>query len=621
MDVFDLVAKLTLDTSEYDKSLGDSEQNAMSFGKVFGGIAGGVAGAAAIGATAITAIGTATVGATKAVIDGASDVASYGDNIDKMSQKMGLSIESYQEWDAVMQHSGTSMESLKASMKTLANAAETGNEAFAQLGITEEEIANLNQEDLFSTTITALQNVEDTTQRTYLAGKLLGRGATELGALLNTSAEDTQAMKDRVHELGGVMSEEAVKASANFQDNLQDLTTAMDGVKRNILSDLLPGLSMLMDGFTRLLSGDMDADAILDEGIGKLLDGIENAGEKVINIASDILPRVIEGIANHFPELINGVVSLLTTMVPVLLDALANDVLPSLLSALPPILEMLFEVIPPFFFSVLDKVLEFIPQLMELAITLVLALADGISEALPELIPTAVSIVMQLIHVILRNLDKIVGAALDILMALVEGILTALPQLDTASYEIIFELIGAIIRMLPKIIETAITVISEFVGYLVETGIRLINGDIFGRLLDALVDVWKTINWGEIGSNIIKGIIEGITKGWDMMKDAVSGVVQKIKDIFTGGFEIHSPSKVFENYGRMIDEGLAIGIGSGLSVDATSKMANNVNDAFEIPSKNNTDEDKIINIYFGNDLFRSVVLDAMNTEVYISGGR
>ena len=32
-------------------------------------------------------------------------------------------------------------------------------------------------------------------------------------------------------------------------------------------------------------------------------------------------------------------------------------------------------------------------------------------------------------------------------------------------------------------------------------------------------------------------------------------------------------------------------------------------------------EEKIINIFFGNELFRSVVVDALATEVYISGGR
>lgn len=68
----------------------------------------------------------------------------------------------------------------------------------------------------------------------------MGRGATELGALLNTSAEDTQKMIDDVHNLGGVMSDEAVKASAQFQDSLQNLQTAFAGVKNKAMSDLLP---------------------------------------------------------------------------------------------------------------------------------------------------------------------------------------------------------------------------------------------------------------------------------------------------------------------------------------------------------------------------------------------
>ena len=185
MDVFDLVAKLTLDTSEYDKELDNAENSSNNFGKTFGTIMGTVGTVAGVAGVAISAVGGAVVGTTKTLVDGATDVAAYGDNIDKMSQKMGISIEAYQEWDAVMQHSGTSMESMKASMKTLANAVENGNEAFEKIGLSQEALAEMSQEEIFEATISGLQNIEDTTQRTYLAGQLLGRGATELGALLN----------------------------------------------------------------------------------------------------------------------------------------------------------------------------------------------------------------------------------------------------------------------------------------------------------------------------------------------------------------------------------------------------------------------------------------------------
>ena len=226
MDVFDLVAKLTLDSSEYEKGLDDSESKGSSFVKGIKTAAKGVG-------IAVAAVTTATAAAGGAFINGAGKVAEYGDNIDKMSQKMGLSAEKYQEWDAILRHSGSSIDSMKASMKTLATAAETNSDAFEKLGISQEQLASMSQEELFEATISGLQNVSDTTERTYLAGKLLGRGATELGALLNTSAEDTEKMRQRVHELGGVMSDEAVKASAKYKDSLQDMTTAFqrfDGV-------------------------------------------------------------------------------------------------------------------------------------------------------------------------------------------------------------------------------------------------------------------------------------------------------------------------------------------------------------------------------------------------------
>ena len=98
MDVFDLSAKISLDTSDYERGLSDAEQKTAGFGKSIGG---GLTKAAKIGATAITGVATAAAGVSALFIKGASDVAAYGDNIDKMSQKMGISAEAYQEWSYV----------------------------------------------------------------------------------------------------------------------------------------------------------------------------------------------------------------------------------------------------------------------------------------------------------------------------------------------------------------------------------------------------------------------------------------------------------------------------------------------------------------------------------------
>ena len=75
------------------------------------------------------------------------ETAEYGDAIDKQSQKLGISASAYQEWEAVLQHSGTSMGAMSATFKTLANAAQDASDdqvaAFERIGLSMDEVANM----------------------------------------------------------------------------------------------------------------------------------------------------------------------------------------------------------------------------------------------------------------------------------------------------------------------------------------------------------------------------------------------------------------------------------------------------------------------------------------------
>ena len=314
MNVFELMAKISLDTSGYTKSLDTAKKAAGTVAKV--------------GVAAFAAVGTAAVGAGVKLVKETANVASYGDNIDKMSQKMGISAKAYQEWDAVMQHSGTSIDALKPSMKTMANQAQQGAEEFQKLGISQEEVKNLSQEDLFGRVIEGLQNMGEGTERTAIASKLLGRGATELGALLNTSAEDTQKMKDRVNELGGVMSDEAVKAAAKYQDQLQDMNTAIDGLKRNLLTGMMPAITTVMSGITNLASGKTDL------GLSEISKGVEEVTKQI----SKITPVIVKALVNVLPQLGKALVQNISAIVPYLPEMISTlvsaviDMLPDLIT-------------------------------------------------------------------------------------------------------------------------------------------------------------------------------------------------------------------------------------------------------------------------------------------------
>lgn len=492
-------------------------------GSALGGAFKMVTGAAAAGGAAVVAMGSQLVSAT-------SEVASYGDNIDKMSQKMGLSAEAYQEWDAVMQHSGTSMESMKSSMKTLANAAETGNEAFETLGITQEEIANMSQQQLFERTIAELQQVEDDTQRTYLAGKLLGKGATELGALLNTSAEDTQAMRDRVRELGGVMSTDAVKAAAAYQDQLQDMQTAFSGLTRNLTAEFLPGMTTIMGGLTEIFAGNSDA------GIGMITEGINSVMSKI----TEVLPQLM-------------------TVATQIIEALAQ----AIIANIPQLAQSAMDII----MSLGTFIIENLPSLIETAGQVIIQLALGIAQALPTLIPTIVEVVLTIVQYLIENIDLLIDAAIQLMIGLTTGLIQAIPILIEKAPQIIMALFNALVAAIPKLLEAGkqiITMITNAVTtygpVLLQKGQQLIL-DLKNKLLE------KIKEFVNIGKNIVDGIKKGISDAWEKLTEWFS---DKIKNLVGGVKEwlgIESPSKVFASeVGKWIPAGIAEGIEDGMGV-------------------------------------------------------
>lgn len=477
MDLFNLFAKITLDTSEYEKGLDDSEEKAEDFGKK---LKTGLGTAAKAGGIAIGAIATGTAALGTAMVKGAGEVASYGDNIDKMSQKMGISAQAYQEWDAIMQHSGTTIDGMQRGMITLSKAAETGSDAFAKLGLSQEDVASMNQEELFAATIKGLQGMEEGSERAVLAQQLLGGAAKELGPLLNTSAEETEAMRQRVHELGGVMSDEAVKAAAAYQDSLQDMSTSLDGLKRGIFAEFMPGITGVMNGLAEIFSGDPDS------GVSKINDGISDMVKKI----SDGLPKVLE----VGGKIITGLVQAITDNLPQIIDQGAA------------IIEELAV-----------GIVKQLPQLVKSGLEIIVSLADSISESLPELIPTIVDVILEIVYVLTdpENLKLLIEAAIKLIIALADGIIKALPKLLAAAAKLMEKFTEGIVKAIVKVAEAGKKVVTGFID-----GVK----SWFNQIKD-------------VGKQIIDRVKDGITGAFDAFKQSVSEKFATIKDAITAPFE------------------------------------------------------------------------------------
>ena len=570
------------------------------FASVIGGAGKAVVGAAGLAAGAVTAIGGAFVGA-------ANNVAEYGDDIDKMSQKMGLSAESYQEWEAVMQHSGTSMTSMQASMKTLANAAETGKDAFDALGISQEQIANMSQEELFEATIAGLQNVEDTTQRTYLAGQLLGRGATELGALLNTSAEETQAMRDRVHELGGVMSDEAVKAAAAYQDQLQDMKTAFGGLSRGLMSEFLPSITQVMGGLTEIFSGNSGGVDMINAGIDSLISGITEALPRVMEIATSIIESLATALLQNLPalaqcalEIVTQLLTFLVSNLPLIISTVIQlfiELVNAVVAAIPQIIEALVGAMPQIIDALCNGLITALPALISGAVTLVLALVEHLPEIIMALIEAAPQILEALataiitaapiliegfVNIFTRVIEQLAewgsqlkAKASEIFSALVENIKSWLAQLPERMAYYAGQMVGKFVNFLLQLPSKVVSVFTTLIQKVVEFGQNFMNraqetAQGFGtRLINGLLELPSKLV--SIGHDIVEGLKTGIANAWSNLtgwvKDLAGNLIQGFKD----ALEIGSPSKAFaDDVGQWIPAGIAEGIEDGMdALDST----------------------------------------------------
>lgn len=589
--------------------------------------ASGLGKGLAVAGAATAAFAGATVVATKSLYDGAAATAAYGDSIEKNSQKLGMSTEAYQEWDYVLGISGTSMQDCAVGMKTLTNKfddAKNGNEQaiadFEALGLSLEELADMSREDLFASVIAGFQEMEDSTERAALANDLFGKSGQNLTPLFNTTQEETAALIQNVHDLGGVLSEDAVNASADFVDSQRNMQTALNGLRNNMLGQFLPGLTLVNEGLSKVFSGDMD-------GINEVQSGIAS----VVNSISDVLPTFLELGSSIIVTLVNG----LTPMLPVLLQSVIGaftQVLSSLFSALP----SLIPVISSGLNLIINTILQNLPLLINTAGQLILSIVQGLNQSMGSLIPSAVSAILTIVDTLLANLDPLIEASISLITAIALGLIDALPELAVKVPEIINQIVVTLLEHLPEIITAAIKIIgalSEGIVTAIPDLLMQIPG-LVTQIVDAFADLGVQLGASAVtwASDMIDSFVGGITANISKFGDAASSLASEVKDFIGFSEPKRGPLSNFHTYAPdMIDlftEGLEEGtpqiqasMESMLSLpDATINAGVASFDGFEYPDSDSGSFELVAPIYIGNDKIDTVILKAIKKNTYRNGG-
>ena len=549
--------------------------------------------AAEVAAASIAAIGAAAVATAKKIWNLAKETADYGDTIEKNSQKVGLSMKSYQQWDYAMNLAGTSMADCTNGLKTLTNTFDDANngsksaeEKFKRLGLSLDDLKGKSREEVFGETVKALQNISDETTKAALANDMFGKSGQNLLPLFNQTNEETEKLLQEAEKYGMVMSDDAVKASAEFEDSLTKLKGTLNGVKNGLMGDFLPSLTMVMDGLSDIFAGVEGGSDKLKSGIDGILGNVDQMIPKVIDFLSTIADVVLKN-------------------APMIIESLAKGIL----NAIPKLLPTISKVI----ISIVQSLTKMLPDILKMGIQVILELAKGIAEALPELIPAIVDAVLLMVETLIDNIDLLIDAAIQLIIGLAEGIIKALPKLIEKAPVIIQKLVEALIRNLPKLIEAAIQLVImlakgimdnlgpllkacvEIIGAIVkgivdslgkifEVGAKII-GKIIEGIGNAIKDLWDwakdlpkkiadKIGEGfsaifDAGKNLISGLIDGMKKGWESLKGGVADVGNSIVDFTKNLFGIHSPSKVMRD---QIGKNLGLGIIEG--IEETEKEVN-----------------------------------------------
>ena len=383
---------------------------------------------------------------------------------------------------------------------------------------------------------------------------------------------------------------------------LDTLVTIFTGIVNGIssmLPSLLPALIELISYVVTSLLDQLPA--ILDCAL-----------ELILGLAQGILaalPVLIEAL----PEVISSIVEFLISAIPQIIDA-GIELLMALVDALPVIIDALVDALPQIIKATVTALIAAAPQIAKAGVKLLGALIEAIPVIVVELAKAVPDIVAAIIDV-LAELPGLIGEVFaEIVTDLVEWGQQMLSNASTAMSNMLSQ-VNSIIQELPgkiwthlvnavnkviawgqQMVSNASTAASNMLSKVSST-LQQLPGKVWDYLSQA---AQKVVTWGtqlaqkgaaaatqlfnsivnglsslpskmaEIGSNIVSGIWNGISSGWNWLTNKVSNLANSLLDAAKDALGINSPSKEFaDEVGRWIMPG--VGKGLDKSMPATLK--------------------------------------------------
>lgn len=556
-----------------NESMKDATNSASKMSSVMKGIGSsaikvgkGLAVAGAAAATAVTALVSKSVGAFadyEQLTGGVETLfGAGGRSVEEYAQSVGKSVSDIQgKYDSLMSAQNVVLENANKAYMTAGMSANeymdtvTGFSAslISSLGGDTNKAADyansalVDMSDNANKMGTDMESIKNAYQGfakqnyTMLDNLKLGYGGTQ---------EEMKRLLSDAEKLTGQRYN--ISSFADITQAIHAIQTQMDitGTTAKEASTTISGSwGSLKAAFQNVLVGLTTGEDMFDQSLDALINTAVTFGQNIIPAIKGALSGVgylIEGLA---PVIGETIPPLINDLAPTLANS-AVSLISSLVNGLTQNATQFSECLSNMIIVAVAGISTVVPQLLDAASKIVSNLMQGLTNSMPQIVNGAVTLIEGLVDGLVDNVPLLVMGAVQLVASLANGLIANLPRIIDAGVNLITGIVSASYSMMPQIIQNGMQLVVNLAVGLVRAIPQLIAA--LPRITGAIVKEFKSVNWFDLGLQLIKSIWEGIksigSEMWNGVKEKTSELWGGVKNVVSE--KLNNIKSAYDAHGR-----------------------------------------------------------------------
>ena len=556
-----------------NESMKDATNSASKMSSVMKGIGSsaikvgkGLAVAGAAAATAVTALVSKSVGAFadyEQLTGGVETLfGAGGRSVEEYAQSVGKSVSDIQgKYDSLMSAQNAVLENANKAYMTAGMSANeymdtvTGFSAslISSLGgdtnkaADYENSALVDMSDNANKMGTDMESIKNAYQGfakqnyTMLDNLKLGYGGTQ---------EEMKRLLSDAEKLTGQRYD--ISSFADITQAIHAIQTQMDitGTTAKEASTTISGSwGSLKAAFQNVLVGLTTGGDMFDQSLDALINTAVTFGQNIIPAIKGALSGIgylIEGLA---PVIGETIPPLINDLAPTLANS-AVSLISSLVNGLTQNATQFSECLSNIIIVAVAGISTVVPQLLDAASKIVSNLMQGLTNSMPQIVNGAVTLVEGLVNGLVNNIPLLIMGAVQLVTSLANGLIENLPRIIDAGVNLITGIISASYSMMPQIIQTGVQLVVNLAIGLVQAIPQLITA--LPQITGSIVNGFMSINWFDLGLQLIKSIWEGIksigSEMWNGVKEKTSELWGGVKNVVSE--KLNNIKSTYDAHGR-----------------------------------------------------------------------